>query len=105
VSGIRKKSLRDPDERAVYPFGHSNEVHLGELVVARTHNEPGWRWSEHVKPIVGTASCRFHHVGVVLSGRLRWQLDDGSEGEFGADDVFDIPPGHDAYGASVARAA
>ena len=94
---MQRKSFRDPDEREVFPNGESREVHLGELVVARTRQEPGWRWSTHVQPIVGTASCRFHHTGVVLSGHARWLMDDGSELEFGPDDVFDIAPGHDAW--------
>jgi class 3 adenylate cyclase len=97
MAGIQRKSLLTPDEREVFPLGHSSEVHIGELVVARTRQEPGWRWSTHVRPIVGTPSCLFHHTGVVLKGRLRWRLDDGSEVEFGPDDVFDIPPGHDAW--------
>lgn len=97
MTGIQRKSLREPDERADFPYGYSSEVHLGELVVAKTHSEPGWQWSAHVKPIVGTASCRFHHVGVVLSGRIRFHGDDGTEMDFGPDDVFDIPAGHDAW--------
>jgi len=32
--------------------------------------EPGWRWSECVKPVAGTESCQARHVGVVQSGRL-----------------------------------
>jgi class 3 adenylate cyclase len=97
VSRIQRKSFRTPDERETYPLGESREVHLGELVVARTFQEPGWQWSKHVKPIVGTSSCIYRHTGVVLSGRLRWRLDDGTEMEFGPDDVFDIPSGHDAW--------
>ena len=30
--------------------------------------EPGWRWSEHVKPIVGTDSCQEHHIGYRFEG-------------------------------------
>ncbi len=86
-----------PDEREVYPFGRSNEVHLGELVVSRERAEAGWRWSEHVRPIVGGSSCRFHHTGVLLSGRMHILLDDGTEMEIEANDAVDIPPGHDAW--------
>ena len=59
--------------------------------------EPGWRWSVDVKPMAGTDSCQFHHFGVTLSGRLRVQMRDGTELEIGAGDVFEIPPGHDAW--------
>ncbi|MEX1169328.1 MAG: adenylate/guanylate cyclase domain-containing protein [Chloroflexota bacterium] len=97
MAGIQRKSLLTADERDTYPFGHSDEVHLGEVVVARTVHEPGWQWSKHIRPIVGTASCMFHHTGLVISGRIGCRTDDGAEIEFGPYDVFDIPPGHDAW--------
>lgn len=59
--------------------------------------EPGWRWSVDVKPIAGTQACQFHHVGVTMSGRLRVQMQDGVELEIGPGEVFEIPPGHDAW--------
>jgi class 3 adenylate cyclase len=59
--------------------------------------EPGWRWSVDVKPIAGTQACQFHHVGVTMSGRLRVQMQDGVELELGPGEVFEIPPGHDAW--------
>lgn len=97
MSALIRKSLRRPDEREVFERGYSNEVYVGEAVVSHDHYEPGWRWSEHVKPIVGTPSCRFHHTGVVLAGQFRVRLDDGTEAEFGPFDVVDVPPGHDAW--------
>jgi class 3 adenylate cyclase len=97
VAGLQRKSLREPDETEVFPRGTSREVHLGELTVARTFHEPGWRWSTDVMPIVGTPSCRFHHTGVVLRGRIRFREDDGTEMDFEPDDVFDVPAGHDAW--------
>jgi len=59
--------------------------------------EPGWRWSVDVKPLAGTDACQYHHIGVTLSGRLRAQMPDGTELEIGPGDVFEIPPGHDAW--------
>ena len=94
---ILRKSLLTPDERELYPLGESNEVHVGETVVSWERTEPGWRWSEHVKPIVATPSCRFHHTGVVLRGRIHVRLDDGTETEAGPYEVVDVPPGHDAW--------
>ena len=58
--------------------------------------EPGWRWSRDVGPIAQTRSCQIHHQGVVLKGRLRIESDTGEVCEFEVDDVYDIPPGHDA---------
>ena len=97
MTGIVRKSLLDPDEREVFPLGTSSEVHVGEMVVSHELVQPGWRWSEHVRPIVATPSCRFHHTGVLLKGRMHVRLDDGSETDFGPYDVVDIPPGHDAW--------
>lgn len=97
MAEIQRKSFRGPDEEQIFPLGRSREVHLGELVVGLSHHEPGWRWSAHVKPIVGTRSCQVHHTGFLMSGRLRCRLEDGTEVELGTDDVFDIPAGHDAW--------
>jgi len=97
VAGIQRKNLGSPDETEHFPGGISTEVHLGELTVARIIHEPGWHWAEHVKPVVGGSSCRIHHTGYVIRGRACVQHDDGTEIEFGPDDVFDVPPGHDAW--------
>ena len=59
--------------------------------------EPGWRWSEHVKPIVGTASCEVHHTGYVMSGTLGVEMDEGASIQLTEGDVFEVPPGHDAW--------
>ena len=58
--------------------------------------EPGWKWSENVKPIAGTDSCQVAHFGYVLSGSMRVYMDDGQETEINPGDVVAIPPGHDA---------
>ena len=72
-------------------------VELGEAAIGRAIFEPGWRWSEHVKHIVGTESCEVHHLGYVLSGRIHIEMDDGASLELSAGDAFEIPPGHDAW--------
>ncbi len=97
MADIKRKNLKNPDEEQRFPFGRSAEVHLGQYVVGRSQADPGWHWEEHVKPIVGTERCQVHHIGVLVSGRMRFLMDDGSETDFVPDDVFDIPPGHDAW--------
>ncbi|MBV8300854.1 MAG: cupin domain-containing protein [Candidatus Dormibacteraeota bacterium] len=72
-------------------------VTVGDRQIARGRYEPGWRWSEDVKPIVGTESCEHEHVGYVLTGRLHVRLNDGSEAEVGAGDAYRIPAGHDGW--------
>jgi len=77
--------------------GQVEIVKVGDGVVGKATFEPGWRWSEHVKPIAGTESCQAAHLGYVLSGRQTAVMDDGSELDFGPGDVVAIPPGHDAW--------
>lgn len=62
-----------------FPRGEMRVVDLGVTVVGRAVFEPGWRWSEHVRPTAGTASCRVRHVGCIVSGRLAIRMDDGTE--------------------------
>ncbi|HWH94736.1 MAG TPA: cupin domain-containing protein [Baekduia sp.] len=59
--------------------------------------EPGWRWSEHVKPLSGTETCQVEHIGYVLQGRMGLHFDDGTDLEVSAGDFFVMPPGHDAW--------
>jgi hypothetical protein len=58
--------------------------------------EPGWKWSNNVKPIAGTDSCQVSHLGYCISGGMKIYADDGTEAEIGPGDVFAIHPGHDA---------
>jgi len=90
------KNFRNPDQVRRFPNGRIENVSHGETTVGRFFLEPGWRWSRDVGPIAGTRSCQIHHQGVVLRGRLRVESDKGEVCEFGVDDVYDIPPGHDA---------
>lgn len=91
------KNLATPDEVLTFEKGAISNVRVGDLVVGRLVQDPGWRWSEQVKPIAGTDSCQFHHVGVAISGAGMIRMDDGTEVHIGAGDVFDIPPGHDQW--------
>ena len=97
MTQLESKSLDSPDEtRQFVDKGKADIVKIAGVTVGRTVFEPGWRWSEHVKPIAGTDSCQVSHLGYVLSGRMKVYMDDGSEAEVGPGDVMAIPPGHDA---------
>lgn len=92
------KSLESPDERRPFAaHGGVDVVKLGATTIGRGVFEPGWRWSKDVRPIAGTPSCEVQHVGYVLSGRMRIELDDGRAAEIGPGDAFVCPPGHDAW--------
>jgi hypothetical protein len=72
-------------------------VELGDLTVARIVQQPGWRWSNDMRSIVEGEWCEAHHVGVNLSGRQGFRLQDGTTLEVGPGEVYDIPPGHDGF--------
>ena len=95
---LSAKSFAVPDEtRPFKDKGRMEVVRFGDTIVGKGTFEPGWRWSEHVKPIAGTDSCLVQHVGYVLSGRMKVVMDDGAEAEVGPGDAFVMPPGHDAW--------
>jgi quercetin dioxygenase-like cupin family protein len=88
--------MDQPDETRPVENGVVEVVQIGDTTMMRTTFQPGWRWSESVKPIVGGDSCQVNHVGYCVSGRLHVQMDDGQELEIAAGDASQIPPGHDA---------
>lgn len=98
MPSLAKGSFGSPAEvRDLSGKGTVELVKIGDVTVSRTTFQPGWRWSEHVKPIVGGDSCQALHHSFVTSGRIAVRMDDGSEDEFVAGDVWVIPPGHDAW--------
>src|SRR4051812_48782190 len=91
------RNFSDPDETLALTKGSAATVRIGELTVGRLVLEPGYRYSEHTAPQAGTVSCQFHHVGLGISGAARFRMDDGTEFDVRAGDVFDIPLGHDTW--------
>lgn len=92
-----KKSMNEPDEVRIVPKGRIEVVKLGDHTLMRATFEPGWRWSEHVKPKVGTQLCETAHLGYVVTGRLGTRMKDGAEMVFGPGECALIPPGHDGW--------
>jgi class 3 adenylate cyclase len=97
MADVLAKSLENPDNVIEFPGMRARIVELGDLTVGELVSEPGWKWSTHVRPTVGGEWCQARHIGVVLSGRLGVRMRDGTELEFGPNDVFDIPPEHDGF--------
>lgn len=92
------KNVGAPDE--VRPFaahGRADVVDLAGHPVLFGTFEPGWRWSQDVKPIAQTDSCQAPHLIYCVSGRMGVRMNDGTEGEIGPGDVASIAPGHDAW--------
>ena len=97
MGNLHAGNLDKPDETRTFENGRVDLVTLGEATIGRSTFEPGWRWSESVKQIVGTDSCQAHHVGYALSGRLHVVADGGEEHEVGPGEAYVVMPGHDAW--------
>src|SRR6266550_1576434 len=93
---LQFKSFAHPDEVRSFPKASAHVVTLDEATVGLARWEPGWRWSTHLAPLVGTSSCQVHHLGYAISGRLRVLTDDGQTIEIPPDSAYEIPAGNDA---------
>jgi hypothetical protein len=98
MAGVQQLDFDSPDETRTPPKTRVDVVRTpGGATAARMTFEPGWKWSECVKPVVGTDSCQVHHVGLVQSGSMHVVHDDGTELDIGAGQAYEILPGHDAW--------
>jgi class 3 adenylate cyclase len=93
----RAGNLDKPDETLTFDHGRVDWVVLGDQTVGRTIAEPGWRWSTHIRPLVGGEWCQTRHLGVIVSGTMHIATDGGEEFELGPNSVIDVAPGHDAW--------
>ena len=97
MARLQRRRFSESDDVQMIPSGRIDLVELDNRAIGRITYEPGWRWSVDMKPLASTRTCQVHHVGVTMSGRLRVQMQDGVELELGPGEVFEIPPGHDAW--------
>ena len=105
MPGLVRKSLDSPEETR--PFeGDSGQLELvstQEGVVGRATFLPGWKWSEHVKPIAGTDSCQAAHTGYFVSGRMKVVMDDEQDRPDrragGSPDRLHVPVHDERFGA------
>jgi len=97
MAGMEGKSLNRPDEVRTFDKGKLEIINIGGRTVGRATFQPGWRWSNSVKPLVNTKSCEAPHFQYHISGTLRVKMDDGAEKDFKAGDVSLLESGHDAW--------
>ena len=99
MAGIERLQFESATD--VRPFkdgkGELRVVELDGKAVGMATFQPGWHWSDHVKPIAGTDSCQTHHTGYVISGHMTVRMNDGTEENFDPGDVMNVQPGHDAW--------
>jgi hypothetical protein len=97
MSSAELKKFANPDETRTFPQGQADLVQIGQSEIGRLTLQPGWRWSEHVKPIAGTEWCEAPHFQYHVSGTLRVRMTDGTEFDAVPGDVTALPQGHDAW--------
>ena len=95
--GGMAKRFEEAAESIRFPNGHEQVVDVLGTAVGLATFEPGWRWSNDVRPLTGAESCPRNHAGYVVSGRLHVELNDGTTLDLAGGDAFEIPPGHDAW--------
>jgi hypothetical protein len=86
-----------PDEVRTFDNGHAEIIEVDGSAIGRLVFQPGWRWSEHVKPIAGTELCEAPHLQYHVSGTLGIRLADGSEFQATPGQLTSLPAGHDAW--------
>lgn len=97
VRRFEVKSHNSPDEVRTPQKTRVDVVRLEGYTLGRMSFEPGWRWSECVKPVAKTDLCQVSHVGYAVAGRITVRLKDGTEKSIAAGESYSIPPGHDAW--------
>lgn len=96
TSKLVKKNLDSPDEIISYEKETIELVNLGSFNIARVTLEPGWSWEKYVKPIEKTNSYQVAHTSLILSGKARTAMNDGTVYESGPGDIGIVPPGHNS---------
>jgi len=98
MAGVIRKSFEDPDQRIKYEHGAAQGVQAGDSVVWRSQLNPDWTWDTDVKPLTeGLTSCPLNHREYVVSGRIRYLMEDGSETIGQTGEHLRIYPGHRAF--------
>ena len=86
-----------PTEVREFDKGRFEVYQVGPMTLGRATYEPGWKWSDCIKPLAKTDSCQLHHEGTLIQGRMHVKHDDGTEIDIGPGDAYVIQPGHDAW--------
>ena len=97
VTRLLKRSISSPDEVRSLPKTRVEIFRLGEYTLMRATFEPGWKWSECLKPTAGTDWCEVGHIGYLISGRMQVVMRDGTREILEPGDFVDLPPGHDGW--------
>jgi class 3 adenylate cyclase len=94
---LQRRPFGEPDDVREIPHGHLETYDMGDIRMGRSILQPGWRWSESIKPIAQTELCEYHHIGLCVSGSARIRMREGAELLIEAGQFYEVPPGHDSW--------
>jgi class 3 adenylate cyclase len=94
---LQHRTFGDADDVREVPLGRLETYDMGEIRIGRSILQPGWRWSESIKPIARTELCEYHHIGLCVSGSCRIRMREGAELLIEAGQFYEVPPGHDSW--------
>ena len=98
MASPQKKTLDAPDQVLKMERGKIDIVEIAGGGVGRATFEPGWKWSDHERPVVGGGEyCDVPHLVYLAAGKLHIVFSDGKELDLQVGDVATIPPGHDGW--------
>jgi hypothetical protein len=97
MTGVEARDFSNPDETRTPDKTTVELVRLAGGEIGRYTFQPGWRWSEVIKPVVQTETCEVEHIGYVVEGQLHVVHDDGTEADLTPGSVYRVSPGHDAW--------
>ena len=98
MTNVEVKSFSNADEiNDNFDNAKIEAVNVGGQRIMKLSLEPGWKWSNDIKPTVGTDSCQATHLGVIVSGTVAVKHNDGTEMSYSAGDAYSIAPGHDGW--------
>ena len=91
------KNLNSPDQTTPFEKGMMETVTVAGITLHQMTFQPGWKWSDHIKPTVKTESCPKRHLMYMVSGKLKLVMNDGTQVELVPGDFTVIEPGHNAW--------
>jgi hypothetical protein len=98
MNDVILRRFEQPDEVREFEKGRFEIVRIGGMTIGRATYQPGWRWTEHVRPLAGTDFCSVAHVGLVLSGRATAAMEGGGVTELTPGTLFHVPASpHDSW--------
>ncbi len=97
MAKAERSDLNNPNEVRTFNNGKLELVNMEGGTIGRLTLNPGWKWSNDVKPIAKTEWCEAPHFQYQISGRMHVKMQDGSEFDIGPGEVAHLPSGHDAW--------